>query len=188
MITPVVVKDILSQEQIDRIYAQVKPFIEENTHRVLTDSDLGYFAYTYPLDRDIRNTIKYKAIELSGLELNKVGISFARYTSKTGYVPQLPPHYDIMLDKPSFTFSVQLNNSKPWDLYVEDTGYSLSYNEALFFSGTHQVHYRPPIFFDKDDFFDILVCQVSSDNSDILTDEHRSYMQERIDHYNNMLL
>lgn len=187
MITPVVVKDILSQEQIDRIYNQVKPFIEDNPHRVLTDSDLGYFAYTYPLDRDIRNTIRDKAIEISGVELNKVGISFARYTSKTGYIPQLPPHYDIMLTKPSFTFSVQLNNTKPWNLSVEDNTYSLSYNEALFFSGTHQVHYRPPIFFDTDDYFDILVCQISSDKSDILTDEHRAYMQERIEYYKNML-
>ena len=187
MITPVIVKEILSQEQIDRIYTQVKPFIEENTHRVLTDSDLGYFAYTYPLDRDIRNTIRDKAQELSGLDLDKVGISFARYTSKTGYIPQLPPHYDIMLDKPSFTFSVQLNNSKAWDLCVEDQSYSLFYNEALFFSGTHQVHYRPSIFFDNDDFFDILVCQISSDKSDILTNEHRDYMQERIEHYKNML-
>lgn len=183
MITPVVVKDILSQNQIERIYNQIKPLIEENTSRALTDPDLGYFAYTYAFDKDIRETIKSAASDIVGLDLNKVGISFARYTHKTGYKPQLPPHYDIMLERPSFTLSVQLNNTKPWDLYVEDTGYSLYYNEALLFSGTHHVHYRPPIFFDTEDHFDILVCQVYSDKSDILTDEHREHMKSKIEYY-----
>jgi hypothetical protein len=49
-----------------------------------------------------------------------------------------------------------MDSTLDWELCAYDTCETLSKNEALVFSGSHQIHWRPPINFSENDYFDLI--------------------------------
>lgn len=185
---PILVEHVFTDEDFASIYEIIDPLFPENFDRdnlpdgIINANDVGYFAYVGRLPDRVYQRISHMIESLSGLNISKMDVHFARYTKLTGSTPQLVPHYDQKLQYPSYTLSIQLKTTLPWDLYAEREKFLLEDNQALVFSGSHQVHWRPYLEFGDKDYFDILVCQgYDADNSIELSEDHRKDMMRRMD-------
>lgn len=186
---PKLIENIFSDSEIDEIYeARFNHAVNKKMHDggsyTFADPSCGYITSVYPLPENIRKILLAKVREVAFFIAQEDGIHFPRYTLESGSTPQLKPHYDVGLKTAALTLSVQLKHTKPWKLYVNDDGFDLEFNQAVIFSGTHQIHWRPDIDFNEDDYYDILVCQyVPIENPLPLTDEHRAQMRKKADNY-----
>jgi hypothetical protein len=81
-----------------------------------------------------------------------------------------------MLEYPSITLSIQLDSTLDWELCAYDTCDTLQSNQALVFSGSDQIHWRPRVDFKDDDYFDIMVCQMTLSGSEKLDSTHADEM------------
>ncbi len=183
------ISNIFSPSEIEDIYkARFEDAINKKMHDggsyTFADPSCGYITSVYPLPEHIRKRLLEKVQNIALFVAKEDGIHCPRYTLESGSNPQLKPHYDVGLKTAALTLSVQLKHTKPWKLFVNDDGFDLEFNEAVIFSGTHQIHWRPDIEFSKDDYYDILVCQYVPLESPLpLTDEHRAQMQKKADEY-----
>ena len=189
--TGTVIDNVFTDEEIEEIYkARFDDAINKKMHDgnsyVFADKSCGYITSVYPLPEKARNKLLKIAQLYSPLEVEENGIHSPRYTLESGSKPQLRPHYDVGLDRAAFTLSVQLKHTKLWALYVNDDRFDLSFNQAVIFSGTHQIHWRPDIDFNENDYYDILVCQYTEKRDPLyLSDEHRQQMKNKADIYVN---
>lgn len=185
---PIIISDVLSEDQYRYVYECVNsalpdgefdiipPDNRENPLYMSVDS-LGYIAYIGKFNQEFVNHIKTLVEEKVQMPLQGGGIHFARYTNKSGSKPQLPVHFDMSLDSPHLTLSVQLDTTMDWELCAYQHSATLAKNEALVFSGSHQLHWRPEQEFSDEDYFDILVCQFKV-NDDKLPEDHFKNMFE----------
>lgn len=185
---PIVIDNVFTYEEFASIYEIIDPLFPENFDRnnlpdgLINANDVGYFAYVNRLPSNIYMKIRDLASKATGLNLDKIDLHFARYSTKTGSAPKLVPHYDQKLTQPTITMSIQLETTIPWTIYAEKDPFMLETNQALLFSGSHQVHWRPHLEFSDNDYFDIFVCQIyETDNTVELSEEHRKAMQERME-------
>ena len=107
-------------------------------------------------------------------------LSFARYENSRGMNPRLFPHYDETFKEQRITFDIQVKSSLPWNIVVEDEPYTLQDNQALFFSGTHQVHWREKIAFESDDYMDMIFCHFSEENPETTPEDHYKDMDLKV--------
>ena len=186
----VVIKDFFTKEEINDIYVYRKNWeenrivlSEENPHgNTRIDESTGYETVTAMFPQNIRDKIQKQMEKLSPYQLRFDGLHMPRYSHASGSRPKLRPHYDVGLTHACFTLSIQLNTSKPWDLLVDGREFSLNYNEALFFSGSHQVHWRPDMEFSENDFFDVIIVQMAEMQDPLpLDDAHRAKMSKKAD-------
>lgn len=177
-VEPVLVDKIFSDEDYEFLYSQ----INKTPQQMITEvEDTGYLAKSDPTKNRLKDIIQKRVEELSGFELEKYMIHHARYTLASNNIPRLYPHYDRGLEFATFTISIILDSTFDWDLYAEGVNVPVRKNQGAFFSGSHQIHWRPPHTFKEDDYYDILVCQfrVKSDQTH-LTDEHRERMDSKV--------
>jgi hypothetical protein len=104
----------------------------------------------------VKQKFKKKIESLVGEEVQEPGLFFARYTKEAG-LPSLMPHCDKHHDRMHVTNTIQLNKTVDWDFYVEDTLYETKTNDAVWFSGSHHVHFRPDSNFTEEDYYDIFL-------------------------------
>jgi hypothetical protein len=175
---PIVIKNVLSEAEQAYVYECIaEGFPEELTPNLPLDlrkhteyldvPELGYLAYVKGFSEEFYSSVRETAEKALGLKLLRPKIHFARYTTKTGHKPQLRPHCDSQLKNPCVTLSIQLQSTLSWDLCAYDTCDNLSYNEAMVFSGSHQIHWRPEKDFSEDDYLDIMVVQLPISNEEL---------------------
>lgn len=112
------------------------------------------------LSKMVEDKIRQKFEEKAVAEVGHIGILWARYTLESGDIPSLIPHQDRSETHAAYTFTVELEkNIDAWDFYVEDQKFEMNKNQAIWFSGTHQSHWRPDKEFKKGDYYDIILCQ-----------------------------
>jgi hypothetical protein len=108
---------------------------------------------------------------------------FSRYElldEKTFKKPNLAPHYDSF-PEPRFTFDYQLRSSFDWPLFVENKKFVLKDNQALTFSGTHQVHWRANHDFVPGDFVEMIFCHLYLDDPSLKnSNEHFDEMNNKV--------
>lgn len=189
---PIIIDNFFTDEEIESIYKdrfEVAPVTKDGygNDYVFTDPSCGYITSPYPYEPHIRRTMLSEIAKRVPIYVREDGHHTPRYTLDSGSEPSLRPHYDVGMDTASFTLSIQLKATKPWDLFVEGQSYSLNFNQALLFSGSHQIHWRPDLKFDKSDYYDIIVCQVVEDTESplVLDDAHRATMQTKANFYMN---
>lgn len=187
---PVFIDNIFTEEEIESIYKtrfELAPGKKngDGTDYVFTDPSCVYITCVYPFEESIRRKILNEIAKRVPIYVKEDGNHMPRYTLESGSKPALRPHYDRGMHSASFTLSIQLKHTKPWDLYVEGEKFSLEYNQAALFSGSHQIHWRPDIEFDKSDYYDIMVCQVVEDThySLLLDNEHKAIMEDKAQRY-----
>jgi hypothetical protein len=187
---PIIIDNFFTEQEIESIYKtrfEIAPNEKriDKTSYMFSDPNCGYITCFYPLEETIRKKIVSQIAENVPLKIKEQGNHIPRYTLDSGSKPSLWPHYDSGLLHPSFTLSIQLKHTIPWDLYVEGKSFTLKYNQAVLFSGSHQMHWRPRITFDKTDYYDIIVCQVHEDieNPPMLDSSHKEIMQAKADFY-----
>jgi hypothetical protein len=150
----------------------------ENDYTII--AELGYAAFAIKLDEDIISTLKSTIENKLNIKVAKMEAHYARYSLNTGYKPMLMPHYDRALTDATFSLAIVLDNTIDWDIYVEGEQFMPRKNDAVLFSGSHHIHYRPDIEFNDEDYYDIMVCQFYEDTDQDITldEEHIEYMNE----------
>ena len=179
------IDNVFTQDQIDRIYKErfedaTTKKMQDGSPFVFADESCGYITSVYPLPKDVQETILQVMQKRSFFLIDKVESHFPRYTLDSGSNPQLKPHYDRGLEYASLTLSIQLKTTLEWPVCVGKDDYNIKENQAIMFSGSHQLHWRPDITFKEDDYHDIIVCQVHNAESPLhITDKHRDLMLEK---------
>ena len=124
--------------------------------------------------------------EITGLTGFELEYQFSRYElleDENYKKPNLTPHYDGF-PEPRFTFDYQIRSSIDWPLYVEGKEFVLKDNQALTFSGTHQVHWRAHHDFQPGDFVEMIFCHLYlKDGSQKNSEEHFLSMNEKVKSY-----
>lgn len=162
----VIVKDILTESEISEIYEAVKN--NNGSAFVEPHCQLNYFI---KLPDYIVEKFTKHAKDISGnnnLVLTEYCYAIYKNTNKDGvvYKPSLFPHYDETFKEPRFTFDYQLNANISWPIVVEpDKEFVLLNNQAVTFSGTHQIHWRVPTLFEDTDFVEMIFCHFSDPSS-----------------------
>jgi hypothetical protein len=172
-----VVSNIFSDHEIETLYIDINLEIEKYYS---TQSHLGRLysilywkknkienneTVDFKINNSIVETIVSSAQNHSNVALQLESISFTRYSLDYG-IPELPPHVDTSFKQPRLTFDVQLKGNTSWPIVVEDDKYILKNNEALIFSGTHQIHWRERKSFNSGEYIDMLLCQFSEETAD----------------------
>ena len=157
--------------------------ISNNGFYILNEDEEGKVKYPVA----IKDKIKAKMESLMGEPVRDPGVFFARYTNEAG-MPSLMPHCDKHHDRMHVTNTIQLNKTVDWDFYVEDTLYQTDANDAVWFSGSHHVHFRPDSNFQDGDYYDIFLVssQRINDEKNPLDKEWFATQENLCGHFSNM--
>ena len=185
---PFVVHQFLPPEIYSKTYEIVDSLVEKNTKEsgdpysepFVKAGSNGFVILFEPFEDDVYDWMQKEFTELVGQPVRRPNILFARYTKSSGFSPRLLPHTDRVMKYPSVTMTVELDATLPWDLYVEEEKFEMARNQAVFFSGSHQMHYRPYPNFRKQDYYDILLVHSTLDlpDQEELTEEHFDKMDK----------
>jgi hypothetical protein len=175
-------KDVFTKEDIDSLY---KTIDLNQTDRTTVISIYAQKAWFVELPDVIKNKVKILAEKIYDQELELEEISFARYSKEYGNLPNLTPHYDNSFLEQRVTVDVQLKSNIDWALVVEDNYFTLKDNEALTFSGTHQIHWREHKDFNDDSFIEMLFCHFSLKNKKRITLEEKIEIEKKMSLYSN---
>jgi hypothetical protein len=156
-----VVDNFFTEGEIKRIYDTV-----QNTDRTDFQQHLSYVSWHIELPQDIVDKVTKIAEDIVGEGLVLAEYNFSRYQKtisdckKLWFNPLLFPHIDDAFDGRRFTVDVQLKSNVDWDIVVDnwksEQTFKLNDNQALTFSGTHQVHWRPKKEFKDEEFLEAL--------------------------------
>lgn len=184
-IKPVAFDHFFTQEEVESIYKTVNDMMDKGVadtgdkYQYMTKlTNNGFIAILSPepFDKAIGEKFREKAAELISNPA-PVGFLFARYTWDSGDAPSLMPHCDRSEKKMGLYGTVELDKSINWDFYVEDEKFEMVNNRSVWFTGTHQPHWRPDKDFAPNDYYDIIICQTHSlDDEVLLTEEDRDIM------------
>lgn len=178
-----VIDNVFTEEQINRIYQYVencpKDKIKNQNPWGQTVFYIKEFNSRNDGASDIFDTIEDIIEKEYGKRMNILGIQFARYDTTSHIMPNLDFHIDSVFIKPMLTFDIQMRSTIDWPIIVKGKEYTLKDNQALTFSGTHQVHSRKPVEFKKDDVCDMIFCHLEhSDMEEISSDFRKKIMDE----------
>ena len=170
-----IIKNILTQEQIDHIYSVIDSTPEEKTH---IQTRLGHKAYLVGLGEDLRKHFEEIVQKHYGDEWVLTDYQFARYSSKFGYKPKLYPHFDDAFDVHKLTLDIQVKSTIDWPLVIEGKEFLLKDNEGLIFSGTDQIHWRSEAELSEDDIVDLIFCHTERKDgpNKFITQDHKDKM------------
>lgn len=179
-----IVENVLTDEQIATIYKNV-----ENSHNSYVMELFSQNISDFELPKDIERKIITKCQTIGGeSDLEITEYQFSRYKNTTlenGEVirPNLTPHADQTFQEPRFTFDYQIGGNTTWPIIVEGKSFTLQNNQALTFSGTHQVHWREPKIFSDDEYVDMVFFHLRKRGSGPLPQEMKDEVTEKIARY-----
>lgn len=171
-----IIDNIFTNEEIDQLYEHINNTPEDKKYN---HPSFGHTAYFSWVPEAISKKIEKIANDNSDKPLVLRELSFARYDTNGGTrTPLLFPHYDDPFKEQRITVDIQVKSTLPWAIVVEDESFTLKDNQALVFSGTHQIHWREKASFSDTDYMDMIFCHFSEplDVAEKISDEH----------YNNM--
>ena len=174
----VVIENLLTDSEISDLYSSIKkPY--KNYVMDLHVQQISDFRMPKSIEDKIISHVE-NITGLSGFELE---YQFSRYelldVDGKVEVPNLRPHFDTFTE-PRFTFDYQLGSNIDWPIYVEGKKFILKNNQALTFSGTHQIHWRPARDFVIGEFLEMVFCHLYlKDSSTQLGPEHANLMYDK---------
>lgn len=151
----IIIKNILTKDQIDQIYKIIDNVPEKNT---TIQKRLGQKAYQVSLGEELRKHLESIVQNRYGNDWILISYQFARYSTKFGYRPKLFPHFDQTFDSHRLTLDVQVKSTIEWPIIVEGKEFILQDSDGLIFSGTDQIHWRSEIDLSETDVVDLIFC------------------------------
>lgn len=180
----VIIDNVLTQEEISTIFEIVSKTESQNFH-----NELAYNSWHIQLPNSLVEKFTKHAESVAGVPLKLEEYNFSRYekvTSSCGkytFNPLLFPHTDEAFQSDRFTFDYQIRSNVQWpitvDNWVEEKDYTLQDNQALTFSGTHQVHWRPKREFVEGEFIELIFLHFAPLDKQPLSVEHINSMRKR---------
>tara|TARA_B110000259_G_C14031069_1_gene406685 strand:- start:1760 stop:2347 length:588 start_codon:yes stop_codon:yes gene_type:complete len=185
-----VLENVLTQDDRDQIYTHIAKAPDDQIRFIDEFSQVIWLNW---LPDSVVDKLTAAAQATSDVPIELRELSFCRYAivEGKGVVPLLFPHLDETFKEPRLTLDVQVESTLDWPIVIEGTEFSLEDNQALTFSGTHQVHWRKKVEFGKEDHVDMIFAHFSEVGveKEVLTWEHFSPLIERRDQitvdYNN---
>lgn len=179
-----IVKNIFTKEEIELIYDHMNS--APPTALVLHHT-LGQKMFMWGMPDLIKEKVLEIAQKYSSVPLKLTEISAARYANGYLSIPKLYPHVDFF-EEPRFTFDIQLKSTRNWPIVVEGQEFVLRDNDAVIFSGTNQLHWRPKMIFNHDDIIDMLFCHFSEDSEapELNSQEFKKEISEREEEFKKM--
>lgn len=176
------VDNVFTQEEINSIYKSLQNNSGGDFVKVHCQANTFI-----QLEESIIQKVTSKAKEISGNNnLILTEYCHARYNNVTSncgrfhYRPSLFPHYDETFKEPRFTFDYQLAGNIEWPIVVEpDKVFSLKNNQAVTFSGTHQIHWRQPQIFSDNEFIEMLFFHFSDPSIGSKGDDVNKVMDQK---------
>lgn len=185
-----IIKNVLDKEDLELLYSLMDNAEEVDMHIHPTDSKITYFGKVFPYH--IREKVLAKVQEFYSTPLTLTGSCLVRYKSMNGDQPVLKPHTDTqpVHPGPRLSISLQLRKNIDWSVVVEGEHVMLQENEAVVFSGTHQIHWRDPINFAEDNYLDILLDSYSTDELQYteIPQEEKNIIAEKYNYWFNKYL
>jgi hypothetical protein len=185
-VVPRRIDNFFSQEEIDQTYGYRKqleePYVSEHT---------GYFSsfifYPENIQKKMYEFVD-KYAEEEGVEFKSTSLQthIGRYTLDTGFKPKLTPHTDYGLEFHSITISVLLKKNIEWPIGVNLDSWILNPGDAVIFSGTDQVHWRPKFDFKKGDFVESLIIQVVDERQKKSKDDQVGQQKKLLNFYDQL--
>lgn len=175
-----ILKDILTKEEIVQIYDYL--LTKKEHERVF--GLLGHVVNDAMLPENILNKVINLMNNTLGYSVKLSEHAFTKYTRSSGYVPKLFPHVDEVFKEPRITLDLQIGGNVSWPLYVKGNKYVLENNQALIFSGTHQVHWREDQNLSNDDYLDMIFFHFVSDEYPEFESDYRNHIESEIDFWN----
>jgi hypothetical protein len=177
---PKLITNLFTEEEYASLYDQINKYSAIPEYVRVVD-ELGYTSTGLFLNNDISSVLWKKIGTELGISIERISTHYARYSLQSGHKPLLMPHYDRALTKSMFSLAIVLDSTFDWDIYVEGEKFVPRKNDAVLFSGSHQVHWRPDVEFKEDDYYDIVVCQFEEQTQEDLTlsKKHIEAMNER---------
>lgn len=153
-----IIDNIFTDEEIGVIYNHIDNTPED---KKFLHTAFGHTAYFSWLPDSIIKKIEKVVSENFDKPLVLRELSFARYDTSGGRKPLLFPHFDETFKEQRITIDIQVRSTRPWAIVVEDKPFTLKDNQALVFSGTHQIHWREKVEFADNDCVDMIFCHFS---------------------------
>jgi hypothetical protein len=137
--TPKIIDNLIKEDELLKLQtyfkANYKDFYFERTKgRYINDS------MNLPILKDfLHSNLDIVRETLGNDKILPTLAFFAHYEGKAG----ITKHKDVYGG--THTLDVPIYQTEPWDLYIEDVPYSLKENQAVFFWGEEQFHWRKPL-------------------------------------------
>jgi hypothetical protein len=181
-----ITKSVLDQSEIDLIYKNVG---EAYDSYVMERYGQQVSNFRMP-ESALRKIEKHceEIFGISGLVLEAYQFSrYEKFTKDSGEIsmPRLIPHYDGFPEQ-RYTFDYQIGSNTSWPLVVENEVFTLSDNEALTFSGTHQIHWRLDKNFEPGEFVDMIFCHLYEPGAAKNSASHPEEMERKQKHYEDL--
>jgi hypothetical protein len=167
-----VIDDVLLPENIEFLYSNL------NEDKEIMQEWGGRKSWSLPHNPSLVNRLNYVANKNFGIGLNLKEYFFIRYNLDYGFESKLFPHWDSRSSQ-RLTMDIQLNADEDWGVVVEGENTVLSYNQALVFAGTQQVHWRENKNISPGSVIDMLVCNFEWVPDRPLQEGHAEKMEER---------
>jgi hypothetical protein len=162
--------------------------IYNQTTNMHFNEEQGYLTRHIRIPPEIEQRFTQVAEEAVKMKLFIAEYNMSRYQitqsdcGKTFY-PVLFPHTDETFKEERVTFDYQIRSNVDWGISVDDHNeantYVLKDNQALTFSGTHQIHWRPKKQFNQNDFVEMIFIHFKTENGEQLTKDHTNKMKSR---------
>lgn len=175
----IIIENVLTQQEIDQIYINLSTAYDSYVMERYGQQVSNFQMPATALKKIVE--LCEEASGVSGLELEAYQFSrYEKFTRSDGVVssPKLIPHYDGF-PEPRFTFDFQIRSNTDWPLFVEGKEFVLADNQALTFSGTHQIHWRSHKEFGAGEFIDMIFCHLSLPGSEKNSEAHWEIMKEK---------
>lgn len=179
-----IVRDVLTEQEIQEIYKMLETpsqqYVMKRFNQKISD---------FRLPESVERKVIKHCEEISGeTGLMISEYQFARYTNiinEDGTIgaPFLSPHYDETFKEPRFTFDYQMRSNTSWPLVVEEKEFALEDNQALTFSGTHQIHWRVKKTFSPEDFVDMIFFHLKKAGAEPKSSDVNMTMNEKAKHF-----
>lgn len=198
IIGPVIIDDFFTEEEIEIIYAMVNEKMDKGVaesgdkwQEFNKNPSNGFIAIMdgNQMPQVAKNKFEKNVTRLIEEPSSPSGGLWARYSLESEHPPSLLPHCDRSEIFTGYYCNVQLEANIDWDFYVLDEKIPMKRNRAVFFTGTHQPHWRPDYDFKDGDFYDIILFQASAlknyetPNPEKITEEFRDQMDAVCDEY-----
>lgn len=174
--------NVFTDKEIESIYNVID--LEQTANTTIVDI-YAQKIWFVGLPQIVRDRVLALAQEIYKQDLKLEEIAFARYSKEYGPIPILTPHYDNTFLEQRVTIDIQLRSNIDWPIVVEDKRFNLKNNQALTFSGTHQVHWRQHTDFNDDSFTEMLFCHFSLKNKVVIDTQEKFLIESKMSMYSN---
>lgn len=180
----IVIDNVLTQEEISEIFE-----IVGKTTNTGFQEYLCYTMWHIQLPQHLIEKFTRYAEEIAGIPLVLREYNLSRYQKtisdckKFLYNPMLFPHTDDAFKEDRFTVDYQIRSNVDWEIVVDnwesEKEYTLKDNQALTFSGTHQIHWRPKRDFKDGEFLEAVFLHFSPVEPKPFSEEHKQKVAQR---------